>query len=155
MLCFLLKSFLVLQSVSAFVIQCNTIQIKIQCRIFGAHIGIGMTVLYLRLHDCVFVISRLGEMILEVEENVPETGMSVEVESEIVTGTAETLYCFCQKPWGKDFMIMCDNCKEWFHGALVNFDIFEDSNLWLDFYLLNLPRSFKLQMCGDSGSECS
>ena len=70
----------------------------------------------LRLH-------RFGEMVLEVEENVPETGMSVEVESEEVVGASETLYCFCRKPWGKDFMIMCDNCKEWLHGRLVSFKV--------------------------------
>ncbi len=61
--------------------------------------------------------SRVGEAVLEVEEEVPETGMSVEVESEeVLVGEAEALYCFCRQPWGKDFMIMCDNCKEWLHG---------------------------------------
>ena len=30
------------------------------------------------------------------------------------------LYCLCRKPWQGRFMIQCDRCDEWFHGACVN-----------------------------------
>jgi hypothetical protein len=31
-----------------------------------------------------------------------------------------TLYCLCRKPCQGRFMIQCDFCDEWFHGACVN-----------------------------------
>jgi hypothetical protein len=38
-----------------------------------------------------------------------------------VAGVVESkdLYCHCQKPWLGEFMIECDNCKEWFHPGCV------------------------------------
>ncbi|XP_071948705.1 uncharacterized protein [Antedon mediterranea] len=30
------------------------------------------------------------------------------------------LYCTCRKPWEGRFMIECDLCGEWYHGACVN-----------------------------------
>jgi hypothetical protein len=31
-----------------------------------------------------------------------------------------TLYCVCLRPWdGKEFMIACDSCQAWYHGACV------------------------------------
>ena len=32
----------------------------------------------------------------------------------------DSLYCICQQPWGKQFMIQCDYCGEWFHERCVN-----------------------------------
>jgi len=34
--------------------------------------------------------------------------------------TDEELYCSCRRPWEGRFMIMCDYCKEWYHGSCVN-----------------------------------
>ncbi|KAJ3176731.1 Lysine-specific demethylase 7A [Geranomyces variabilis] len=36
------------------------------------------------------------------------------------TTISTELYCICRKPWdGKQFMIECDMCREWFHGKCV------------------------------------
>ncbi|KAJ3157927.1 Lysine-specific demethylase 7A [Geranomyces variabilis] len=36
------------------------------------------------------------------------------------TTISNELYCICRKPWdGKQFMIECDMCREWFHGKCV------------------------------------
>jgi len=33
----------------------------------------------------------------------------------------EELFCFCRKPYQEgEFMICCDNCDIWYHGACVN-----------------------------------
>ena len=32
----------------------------------------------------------------------------------------DRVYCFCRNPWQGRFMIQCDYCKEWYHGACVN-----------------------------------
>jgi transposase InsO family protein len=32
----------------------------------------------------------------------------------------DKLYCFCRQPWQGRFMIQCDHCNEWYHGACVN-----------------------------------
>ncbi|KAI9142533.1 hypothetical protein BKA69DRAFT_1013845, partial [Paraphysoderma sedebokerense] len=32
----------------------------------------------------------------------------------------EVLYCLCRKPNDGSFMIQCDKCSDWFHGACVN-----------------------------------
>ncbi|MES9883655.1 MAG: hypothetical protein ABW185_22615, partial [Sedimenticola sp.] len=34
----------------------------------------------------------------------------------------EELYCLCRGPHRGQFMIQCDTCEEWFHGACVNVD---------------------------------
>jgi transposase InsO family protein len=34
--------------------------------------------------------------------------------------SADKLYCLCRKPWNGRFMIACDFCDEWYHGACVN-----------------------------------
>ncbi|ELT92178.1 hypothetical protein CAPTEDRAFT_141183, partial [Capitella teleta] len=28
----------------------------------------------------------------------------------------DKLYCICQRPYSKRFMICCDKCTEWYHG---------------------------------------
>ena len=38
-----------------------------------------------------------------------------------------TVYCLCREPWQGRFMIQCDGCDEWFHGACV--DITENGAL--------------------------
>ena len=32
----------------------------------------------------------------------------------------DRVYCLCRKPWQGRFMIQCNNCSEWYHGACVN-----------------------------------
>ncbi|KAJ3069862.1 CXXC-type zinc finger protein 1 [Podochytrium sp. JEL0797] len=32
----------------------------------------------------------------------------------------ERVYCICRTPDNGKFMIGCDNCKDWYHGACVN-----------------------------------
>ncbi|GAV05596.1 hypothetical protein RvY_15700 [Ramazzottius varieornatus] len=39
--------------------------------------------------------------------------------SEGKIASRRKLYCICQKPYGKRFMISCDECEEWFHGDCV------------------------------------
>ena len=34
-------------------------------------------------------------------------------------GYRAKLYCVCQKPYTGEFMIRCDECKEWYHGDCV------------------------------------
>eukprot|EP01080_Neovahlkampfia_damariscottae_P002488 gene2488-3197_t len=35
----------------------------------------------------------------------------------------EDVYCFCRQPYNEnEFMIQCDSCLEWFHGACVGLD---------------------------------
>jgi hypothetical protein len=36
------------------------------------------------------------------------------------TDATQVLYCLCRRPYLGEFMIMCDDCTEWFHGACVN-----------------------------------
>ena len=31
----------------------------------------------------------------------------------------EAVYCFCRRPAGNEFMILCKECEEWFHGDCV------------------------------------
>ena len=31
----------------------------------------------------------------------------------------DKLYCVCQKPYTGEFMIRCEECKEWYHGKCV------------------------------------
>lgn len=42
------------------------------------------------------------------------------------------VYCFCKKPWQGRFMLQCDGCDEWFHGACV--DITPSEALDIDEY---------------------
>ena len=41
----------------------------------------------------------------------------------------ETLYCYCQKKWEGRFMIACDYCDKWYHGACVNVTASEATNI--------------------------
>jgi COMPASS component SPP1 len=34
-------------------------------------------------------------------------------------GYRAKLYCVCQKPYTGEFIIRCDECKEWYHGDCV------------------------------------
>ena len=43
-----------------------------------------------------------------------------------------TVYCLCREPWQGRFMIQCDGCDEWFHGACV--DITPPEALSIDEY---------------------
>ena len=43
-----------------------------------------------------------------------------------------TVYCLCREPWQGRFMIQCDGCDEWFHGACV--DITPTEALSIDEY---------------------
>ncbi|CAG8701251.1 6435_t:CDS:2, partial [Cetraspora pellucida] len=50
--------------------------------------------------------------------------------------TGEQLYCVCRSSDGQSFMIECDNCDEWFHGACVK--ISSEESLMVDkFYCPN------------------
>jgi len=43
-------------------------------------------------------------------------------QNPVLTTTArgdDRIYCFCRQPWGGRFMIQCDVCSEWYHGACV------------------------------------
>ncbi|MCU7901933.1 MAG: DDE-type integrase/transposase/recombinase [Candidatus Thiodiazotropha sp. (ex Lucinoma aequizonata)] len=40
-----------------------------------------------------------------------------------------TVYCVCRKPWGKQFMIRCDYCNEWYHGSCVDITPTEALNI--------------------------
>ena len=31
----------------------------------------------------------------------------------------DKLYCVCRKPYTGEFMIRCEECKEWYHGKCV------------------------------------
>ena len=33
--------------------------------------------------------------------------------------TEEPVYCLCRRPAGSEFMIFCEECKEWFHGECI------------------------------------
>jgi len=35
-------------------------------------------------------------------------------------GSTDKVYCFCRGPWQGRFMIQCESCDEWYHGACVN-----------------------------------
>lgn len=38
----------------------------------------------------------------------------------IENANAKQLYCTCRKEYdGKEFMIECERCKEWFHGKCI------------------------------------
>lgn len=32
----------------------------------------------------------------------------------------DRVYCFCRKQWQGRFMIQCETCNEWYHGACIN-----------------------------------
>jgi hypothetical protein len=34
-------------------------------------------------------------------------------------GYRDKLYCVCRKPYTSEFMIRCEECKEWYHGKCV------------------------------------
>ena len=42
------------------------------------------------------------------------------VSDEATARGNDRVYCSCRKPWQGRFMIQCDFCKEWYHGACVN-----------------------------------
>jgi hypothetical protein len=44
----------------------------------------------------------------------------------------DRVYCFCRKPWQGRFMIQCNLCSEWFHGACV--DITPTDSIDIDVY---------------------
>ncbi|PKC11991.1 PHD-domain-containing protein [Rhizophagus irregularis] len=46
------------------------------------------------------------------------------------------LYCICRSSDGESFMIECDNCDEWYHGACVNITR-EESQLVDKYYCPN------------------
>ena len=55
-------------------------------------------------------------------------GWAQKLSQQIIKGTGYTkekgdvktkLYCVCQKPYTGEFMIRCDECKEWYHGDYV------------------------------------
>ena len=55
----------------------------------------------------------LQPLILKVKQEVPRTGKAE-------AGGREPLYCVCRQPYrAADFMIECDACADWFHGACV------------------------------------
>lgn len=41
-------------------------------------------------------------------------------ESVTTAKGEDRTYCICRQPWQGRFMIQCDYCKEWYHGACVN-----------------------------------
>ncbi|CAG8475731.1 4504_t:CDS:2, partial [Racocetra fulgida] len=61
--------------------------------------------------------------------------------------SGEQLYCVCRSSDGQSFMIECDNCDEWFHGACVK--ISSEESLMVDkFYCPNCTARFeKLKFC--------
>ncbi|CAG8547719.1 5358_t:CDS:2, partial [Scutellospora calospora] len=63
--------------------------------------------------------------------------------------SGEQLYCICRSSDGQSFMIECDNCDEWFHGACVK--ISSEESLMVDkFYCPNctgFKTSWKAEKC--------
>ncbi|ORY47062.1 hypothetical protein BCR33DRAFT_116173 [Rhizoclosmatium globosum] len=39
------------------------------------------------------------------------------------------LFCYCRSLWDGRFMMQCNQCKEWFHGACLSPQVKEEDSL--------------------------
>jgi hypothetical protein len=50
----------------------------------------------------------------------------------IILPVDRDLHCLCRKPDDGQFMIQCDYCDEWYHGACINLTP-EQADMWVKF----------------------
>jgi predicted aspartyl protease len=51
-------------------------------------------------------------------------------EKSVATARGDDrIYCLCRQPWQGRFMIQCDHCGEWYHGACVDITATEAVNI--------------------------
>ena len=76
----------------------------------------------LQLRKSMFVVNH-DRMKSCKDRNLPKWGIEwLEKPDSAQAGDVDdsSLYCWCCKPWHVRFMILCDGCDEWFHGACVD-----------------------------------
>ena len=56
----------------------------------------------------------VSDVDINMSDDQPDTTALVEKD------TKSTVYCYCRKADGDEFMIGCDHCDRWFHGICVN-----------------------------------
>jgi len=59
------------------------------------------------------------------DKNIPNWILKFKQNLELLNDSGPSYdlsmrYCSCRKPYRGEFMIQCDSCAEWFHGACVN-----------------------------------
>jgi hypothetical protein len=58
----------------------------------------------------------MSQQIIEGAGYTKEEGAS-KIKDQV--GYRDKLYCVCRKPYTGEFMIKCEECKEWYHGKCV------------------------------------
>uniref|UniRef100_A0A1D1XXF2 CXXC-type zinc finger protein 1 n=1 Tax=Anthurium amnicola TaxID=1678845 RepID=A0A1D1XXF2_9ARAE len=87
----------------------------------------------------------------QVETKAVDNGMVNNNYNNLTINKVDQLYCICRSSDGESFMIECDNCDEWYHGACVNISR-EESHLVDKYYCpncaeLGFKTSWKPEKC--------
>ena len=84
-----------------------------------------------QLRKSMFVVNH-DRMKLCKDRALPDWVNKWQKDPEVQEGAIsddKKVYCFCRSPWQGRFMIQCDDCDEWYHGACVDITPSEALNI--------------------------